>query len=324
MSLYRHIRDKDDLLNEVVDRLLAPAWRPSAAEDDWQAWLVDAAAKLRHFLVTQPAALHVYLSHPVVSPAAIERMTTMLDVLRRTGADEATAQRAYGALHTYTIGFAALEASRACGTPGSTDDTGNPAGQLAAYTTAGQFTAGLRYLLDGIGLHAGTGLAPGSDPGEAAVMRPHSFRALVMLDSAGREDSPRSGPDGMRACCLVEPSRYTYFPAVISLDTGQPARTAARALVTIALRDSEAGAFFAPGQRFTIWADAVVGHTVQACGLIGYGVISQPVSPSPPGAPRDEAAARPAAAGRPQAGELPGSGRQVTGPAVLACFRCGC
>jgi len=150
MSLYRHIRDKDDLLAEVVDRLLAPAWRPSAAEDDWQAWLIEAAAKLRHFLVTQPAALHVYLSHPVVSPAAVERMTTMLDVLRRTSADEATAQRAYGALHTYTIGFAALEASRAGWAPDGKEDASRLAQQLAAYTTTEQFIAGLRYLLEGI------------------------------------------------------------------------------------------------------------------------------------------------------------------------------
>jgi AcrR family transcriptional regulator len=162
MSLYRHIRDKDDLLDEVVDRLLAPTWRPSAAEDDWQAWLIEAAAKLRHFLVTQPAALHVYLSHPVASPAAIERMTTMLDVLRRTGADEATAQRAYGALHTYTIGFAALEASRAGRASDSNQDASKLAQQLAAYTTTEQFMAGLRYLLEGIGSHG----TPGPDPGQ--------------------------------------------------------------------------------------------------------------------------------------------------------------
>jgi AcrR family transcriptional regulator len=151
MSLYRHIRDKDDLLDEVVDRLLAPDWRPSAAEDDWQAWLIEAAAKLRQFLVSQPAALHVYLSHPVISPAAIGRMNAMLDVLRRTGADEATARRAYGALHTYTIGFAALEASRAGWAPDSREGASGLAQQLAAYTTTEQFIAGLRYLLEGIG-----------------------------------------------------------------------------------------------------------------------------------------------------------------------------
>jgi AcrR family transcriptional regulator len=151
MSLYRHIRDKDDLLDEVVDRLLAPAWRPSAAEDNWHAWLIEAAAKLRHFLVSQPAALHVYLSHPVISPAAVERMTTMLDVLRRTGAGEETVRRAYGALHTYTIGFAALEASRAGWAPDDGDISGL-AQHLAAYTAAEQFMDGLRYLLDGISM----------------------------------------------------------------------------------------------------------------------------------------------------------------------------
>ena len=31
MSLYRHVRDKDDLLDEVVDRLLSRAWRPRAS-----------------------------------------------------------------------------------------------------------------------------------------------------------------------------------------------------------------------------------------------------------------------------------------------------
>ena len=152
MSLYRHIRDKDDLLNEVVSRLLAPVWRPAADEDDWQEWIVEAAASLREFLVSQPAALHVYLRHPVVSPAAVERMDAMMSVLRRAGLDEQAARSAYGALHTYTIGFAALEASRAGWVP-DTGEVTSLAQQLAAYTTAGQFIEGLHYLLEGISRH---------------------------------------------------------------------------------------------------------------------------------------------------------------------------
>jgi TetR/AcrR family transcriptional regulator, tetracycline repressor protein len=152
MSLYRHIRDKDDLLDEVVSRLLARVWRPAADEDDWQEWIVEAAASMRQFLVTQPAALHVYLRHPVVSPAAVERMVAMMGVLRRAGLDEQAARSAYGALHTYTIGFAALEASRAGWNPGS-GDVSSLAQQLAAYSTAGQFIHGLRYLLEGISRH---------------------------------------------------------------------------------------------------------------------------------------------------------------------------
>jgi TetR/AcrR family transcriptional regulator, tetracycline repressor protein len=153
MSLYRHIRDKDDLLDEVVDRLLADTWRPAATEGDWQDWTIEAASRLRDFLVRQPAALHVYLSHPVVSPAAVDRMNAMMSVLRQAGIDEETARRAYGAVHTYTIGFAALEASRARQDPGG-GDTGDLARQLAAYTTTGQFVEGLRYLLEGISGHS--------------------------------------------------------------------------------------------------------------------------------------------------------------------------
>jgi AcrR family transcriptional regulator len=37
MSLYRHVRNKDDLIDEVVDRLLARAWKPGASisRDPW-------------------------------------------------------------------------------------------------------------------------------------------------------------------------------------------------------------------------------------------------------------------------------------------------
>jgi AcrR family transcriptional regulator len=177
MSLYRHVRDKDDLLDEVVDRLLSRAWQPRANESDWQAWVAEAADKLRRFLVTQPAALHVYLRHPVVSPAAIARMNAMMDVLRQALLDEQMARRAYGAIHTYTIGFAALEGSRAGWQPTDADD--EMARQLAAYTTSRQFAIGLRYLLEGIARDApiildegGGGIIsfdplPGSDPDAA-------------------------------------------------------------------------------------------------------------------------------------------------------------
>ena len=149
MSLYRHVRDKDDILDEVVDRLLARAWRPTASKDNWEEWVTQAADKLRRFLVTQPAALHVYLRHPVVSPAAISRMNAMMDILRRTLPDEDAARRAYAAIHTYTVGFAALEFSRAGWTPAA-DNSDGLAVQLAAYATPQQFANGLRSLIKGI------------------------------------------------------------------------------------------------------------------------------------------------------------------------------
>ena len=149
MSLYRHIRDKDDLLDEVVERLLVGAWEPSSPTEDWRAWVTEAADKLRALLVAEPAALYVYLRHPVVSPVAIQRMKAIMGVLRQAGLDEPAARRAYAALHTYTVGFAALEASRAGWTPPE-GRVNSVAKQLAAYTTPRQFTEGLGYLLEGI------------------------------------------------------------------------------------------------------------------------------------------------------------------------------
>jgi hypothetical protein len=60
---------------------------------------------------------------------------------------------------------------------------------------------------------------------------------------------------------------------VISPDRELPLQPGGRVVVTIALADGEAEALFAPGQRFTIWADAVVDRTIRPEGLVGYGVI---------------------------------------------------
>ena len=47
-----------------------PLPRRAPGERDWRAWVAEAASRLRDFLVSQPAALHVNLRHPVASPAA--------------------------------------------------------------------------------------------------------------------------------------------------------------------------------------------------------------------------------------------------------------
>ncbi len=149
MTLYRHVKNKDDLLDEIADRQLARTWRPRAPADDWQAWIAEAARRLRDLLVSQPAVLHVYLRHPVASPAAVARMEAMLEALRRGGLDDASARTAYASIHTYTVGFAALEASRARSSGALRAGT-EVERQLAGFTSPEQFATGLGYLLAGI------------------------------------------------------------------------------------------------------------------------------------------------------------------------------
>jgi TetR/AcrR family transcriptional regulator, tetracycline repressor protein len=149
MTLYRHVRDKEDLLGEVVDRLLAQSWEPTAPTTDTWEWVMEAADRLRQFLVAQPAALQVFLAHPVTSPAAMARLAAMLDVLRAGGLDESTARKVYLGVHTYTLGFAALEASRARWLADIPQPTDPDTSWLASMTGAQQFNDGLRALITG-------------------------------------------------------------------------------------------------------------------------------------------------------------------------------
>ena len=103
-------------------------------------------------------------------------------------------------------------------------------------------------------------------------MKQYGFRALIMFDLAARADSARGHLGGTRSCCLVQPGYHEYFPAQISWDKQLPVRPGVRAVVHVALADGTAEAFFAPGQRFTIWADAVIGQTITADGKLGHGV----------------------------------------------------
>jgi hypothetical protein len=66
---------------------------------------------------------------------------------------------------------------------------------------------------------------------------------------------------------------------MISPDRELPLQPGRRVVVTMALADGEAEALFAPGQRFTIWADGVVDRTIRPEGLAGFGVICARESP---------------------------------------------
>ena len=116
-------------------------------------------------------------------------------------------------------------------------------------------------------------------------MMRYTFSALITLSPVPEDPAPcrpgRAHARAARGCYLIQPfSCHEYLPAMISLDEGVPASPGRHALLTVALADREAEAFFRPGQCFTIWADGLVGSTVQATGRVGYGVIARRTSPA--------------------------------------------
>jgi hypothetical protein len=83
------------------------------------------------------------------------------------------------------------------------------------------------------------------------AVRQYKFRATAALDPAG-DNAAGAYLSRTRGHCAIEFARRRYFPALISCDNQPPPLGGLNILVRIALTDTEADLFFAPGQRFTI------------------------------------------------------------------------
>ncbi len=113
MALYSHVANKDEILDEIIDGVLSQeAMPPPVDAADWKAWTLTAAERLQGVLVRYPALLDRYSRRPVGVPAALRRMEASFEVLRRAGFDTDECVAAYATVHTYTLGFAALEIAR--------------------------------------------------------------------------------------------------------------------------------------------------------------------------------------------------------------------
>lgn len=123
-------------------------------------------------------------------------------------------------------------------------------------------------------------------------MRECRFRAMVRLDPPSSADSLRRLLDATRGQCVLQPCPGRSFPAGISVGGSTSYKSPVETIVRVRLLAGESEAFFATGQPFTLWADALVDdRAVCGEGSLGDGVILSLES----AADRDnQAAARPA------------------------------
>jgi hypothetical protein len=130
------------------------------------------------------------------------------------------------------------------------------------------------------------------------TVRKYRFRALVALDPWARPNSLLPFLDGTGTQYVVQPRDGKYFPVRISIGATPPSPgRPVDVVVRVPLLAGEAEAFFAAGQPFTVWADAVVDdETIRGEGLLGDGVIFSHESAALP-----NASARAASLGAPAA-----------------------
>lgn len=108
MSLYRHVRNKEDLLDGLVDLVFEEIEVPEG-HPDWRAALRDRSRSTRMALRRHPWAIGLMESRMVPGPANLRSHDRTLRILVDAGFPAAEATHAYNLLDSYILGFALQE-----------------------------------------------------------------------------------------------------------------------------------------------------------------------------------------------------------------------
>jgi TetR/AcrR family tetracycline transcriptional repressor len=147
-ALYSHVANKTELVDDVLDDVLAEVRAPDSETEDPRTGLHELMASTHEVLLAHPDLVPVYLARQGARGPNAQRLgDVMVSLLARAGVTGARAHEALYVLVVYTIGFAAF-ATR--GPLVLSDEIEAPSDELVA-----NFENGLRWLLAGIAPPAG-------------------------------------------------------------------------------------------------------------------------------------------------------------------------
>ena len=109
MSLYNHVRNKDDLLDGMVDLVLAET-QPPSHELTWDESVRQSAVSVHAALARHPWAVQLLLGGRP-RPGRLVYMNSLLAELREAGFSPDTTYHAYHVLDGHIFGFSLWEAS---------------------------------------------------------------------------------------------------------------------------------------------------------------------------------------------------------------------
>lgn len=133
MSLYRHVENKDDLLDGLVDLVFAEVSLPSP-DEAWRDAMRRRAVSMREALLRHPWAVGLLESRSHPGPTTLAHHEACLATLFAAGFSPALATRVYNILDSYVYGFALQESTLPI-------DTSESLGELAPEILA-QYTSG--------------------------------------------------------------------------------------------------------------------------------------------------------------------------------------
>src|SRR4051794_14245947 len=166
MTLYGYFRNKDELLDAVVDAAVDER-EPFSFEGTWQDQIRRLMRGSRRNLGRHPGLVKVRADRPVLQPEALRFAETGMTILRRAGFGPRDAARAFRLLFTYVFGYVSFSpdesAERArrdsraatAALPADEYPALHESGEELAEAMAGQetFDFGLDRIIDGLEAH---------------------------------------------------------------------------------------------------------------------------------------------------------------------------
>src|SRR2546427_12638052 len=110
MSLSRHVRNKGDIVDGMVDLVFGEIGLP-ATDVDWKTAMRQRAISAREVLARHPWAIGLMESRSTPGPATLQHHDAVLACLRNEGFSIALAAHAYSVLDSYIYGFALQQAT---------------------------------------------------------------------------------------------------------------------------------------------------------------------------------------------------------------------
>ncbi|TDC49185.1 TetR/AcrR family transcriptional regulator [Jiangella ureilytica] len=168
MSLYHHLKGKDDLLDALADWIFTRIALPGL-DDPWRPAMTARAVSARATLGGHPWALGLIESRRDAGPALLRHHDTVLGCLRRNGFSVALAAHAFSALDAYVYGFVLTELNLPFDSPSGAEELAVDLRQVLPvdeypyltemieeqvigrdYTYGSEFGYGLDLVLDGL------------------------------------------------------------------------------------------------------------------------------------------------------------------------------
>src|SRR5437879_9726054 len=115
MTLYRHVRTKEDLMGALADRVLGELTLPASGTLSWQDEIAALFRSVHDLLLAHPDLVETATKQHVAGEAAYRGAEIVLDALHRGGIDGEAAASAFATLFAFTLGFVQQQLHSAAG-----------------------------------------------------------------------------------------------------------------------------------------------------------------------------------------------------------------